>query len=129
MKQITGIARDTLHFILEAGKSTAPFEFAGLLREEGGIITEVIVLPGTESGESSALIHMYMLPSMHIAGSVHSHPSPSLQPSEADLELFGHTGNCHIIACSPFRESNWACYDSAGNRRELPVLDIPLEDM
>ena len=45
--QIKGIASDTLIFILETCKSTAPEEFAGLLHEKDGIITEVLILPGT----------------------------------------------------------------------------------
>ena len=45
--QIKGIASDTPNFILETSKSMAPEEFIGLLQENDGIITEVIVLPGT----------------------------------------------------------------------------------
>ena len=37
-KRIAGIARDTLNFILEASRSTAPSEFAGLLQADGEII-------------------------------------------------------------------------------------------
>ncbi|MDD4620945.1 MAG: metal-dependent protease of the PAD1/JAB1 superfamily, partial [Methanosarcina sp.] len=47
--KIKGIARDTLNFILEVSKFMAPQEFAGLLQEKNGIITEVLLLPGTES--------------------------------------------------------------------------------
>ncbi len=32
----------------------APEEFADLLQENEGIITEVLILPGTESGEQNA---------------------------------------------------------------------------
>ena len=32
----------------------APEEFADLLQENDGIITEVLILPGTESGEQNA---------------------------------------------------------------------------
>ena len=42
-KRIAGIARDTLNFILEASRSTAPSEFAGLLQADGEIITEVLI--------------------------------------------------------------------------------------
>ena len=124
VKQIKGIARDTLTFILEVSKSTAPNEFAGLLRADGGVITEVIVLPGTESSEVSAVMHLYMLPTISIAGSVHSHPTPNANPSGADLSLFLRTGNCHIIAGFPYNEKSWRCYDASGQKRVLPVLDI-----
>ena len=57
--QIKGIACDTLNFILETSKSMAPEEFAGLLQEKDGIITEVLMLPGTESSEQNAVIKTF----------------------------------------------------------------------
>jgi proteasome lid subunit RPN8/RPN11 len=79
-RQIQGIARDALGFILETSRSSMPSEFAGLLQADGEIITEVIILPGTESSRMSALIRLYMLPNMHIVGSAHSHPSSNIRP-------------------------------------------------
>ncbi len=128
VKQIKGIARDTLTFILEVSKSTAPNEFAGLLRADDGVVTEVIVLPGTESSEVSAVMRMYMLPTISIAGSVHSHPTPNVNPSRADLSLFLRTGDCNIIVGFPYDEKSWRCYDASGRKRKLPVLDIDFED-
>lgn len=122
--RIMGIARDTLNFILEASKSMAPAEFAGLLQEKGGIITEVLILPGTESSDTSAVLRLYMMPNIRSAGSVHSHPGPSRRPSEADLNLFSKTGNCHIIVGRPYDKQSWTCYDGEGNVRELQVLDL-----
>ena len=127
MKEIKGIARETLKFILEVSKSTAPNEFAGLLRADDGIITEVIVLPGTESSEVSAVMHLYMLPMISVAGSVHSHPTPNVNPSSADLSLFLRTGKCHLIVGFPYNEKSWRCYDANGRRRGLPVLDIDFD--
>ncbi len=129
IKEIRGIARDTLTFILEVSKSTAPHEFAGLLRAEDGIITEVVVLPGTESSEVSAVMHLFMMPTISIAGSVHSHPTPNARPSRHDLALFARTGNCHIIAGFPYDERSWRCYTANGARRNLPVLDVDFEDV
>jgi len=74
-RKVRGIARDTLKFILEASRSSLPAEFAGLLQVENEIITEVLILPGTENSRMSALIRLYMLPNMQVAGSAHSHPS------------------------------------------------------
>lgn len=125
-RQIEGIARDTLYFILEACKSTMPLEFAGLLRAEDDVITEVIMLPGTESSSKSALVRLYMLPNMRVVGSVHSHPSPNIRPSKADLIFFTKTGDYHIIAGPPFDETSWTCYDGTGKPRRLPVLDVEL---
>lgn len=126
--RIKGIARDTLNFILEASKSMAPEEFAGLLQEKDGIITEVLILPGTESSDTSAVLMLYMMPNIRSAGSVHSHPGSSRRPSEADLNLFSKTGNCHIIVGRPYDKQSWTCYDGEGNVRELQVLDLEFED-
>lgn len=127
-RKVRGIARDTLHFILEASRSSMPEEFAGLLQAEGDVITEVLVIPGTESSRMSALIRLYMLPNMQVAGSAPSHPSGSLRPSEEDILFFSRTGDCHIIAGPPFDERSWACYDASGERRELLVLDVDFRD-
>ncbi|VVB64267.1 putative metalloprotease [uncultured archaeon] len=127
-KHVQGIAKDTLDFILEASRSSMPDEFAGLLQAEKEIITEVLILPGTESSRMSALIRLYMLPNMQVVGSAHSHPSSDIRPSKEDIAFFSRTGDYHIIVGPPFDESSWACYDSLGQRRELPVVDIEFED-
>jgi proteasome lid subunit RPN8/RPN11 len=127
-RQIQGIARDTLGFILETSRSSMPSEFAGLLQADSEIITEVIILPGTESSRMSALIRLYMLPNMHIVGSSHSHPSSNITPSAEDIRFFSRTGDYHIIVGPPFDESSWACYDSLGQRRSLAVVDIEFDD-
>jgi proteasome lid subunit RPN8/RPN11 len=127
-RQIQGIARDALGFILETSRSSMPSEFAGLLQADGEIITEVIILPGTESSRMSALIRLYMLPNMHIVGSAHSHPSSNIRPSAEDIRFFSRTGDYHIIAGPPFDESSWACYDSLGQRRSLAIVDIEFDD-
>ena len=118
-KKVLGIARDTLKFILEASRSTSPSEFAGLLQASDDIITEVLILPGTESSRMSALVRLYMLPNMQVAGSVHSHPSGLLRPSEPDILFFSRTGDYHIIVGPPFDEHSWVCSNAGGERRDL----------
>ncbi len=127
-KKVQGIAKDTLDFILEASKSSMPHEFAGLLQADKEIITEVLVIPGTESSRMSALIRLYMLPNIMVVGSVHSHPSANIMPSQQDLIFFSRTGDYHIIVGPPFNERSWACYNVLGERRSLPVLDVEFED-
>ena len=105
-----------------------PEEFAGLLQADDEIITEVLILPGTESSRMSALIRLYMLPNMEVAGSAHSHPSANIRPSEPDLAFFSRTGDYHIIVGPPFNEKSWACYDASGERRDLAVLDVEFKD-
>ncbi|WP_406661423.1 Mov34/MPN/PAD-1 family protein [Methanolobus sp. ZRKC3] len=126
--KIIGIARETLHFILEVSKSTYPNEFAGLLEAKDGIISNVLFLPGTESGETSAILRLFMMPNISTVGSVHSHPSSFIRPSKADLRLFRKTGSHHIIAGHPFSEENWKCFNGDGDEIELEVLDVELED-
>jgi proteasome lid subunit RPN8/RPN11 len=126
--KLRGIARDTLEFILEASRSAMPQEFAGLLRADQDIITEILILPGTESSTVGALVRLYMLPNMQIVGSVHSHPSSEIRPSREDLAFFSRTGDCHIIAGPPFNKRSWACYNALGERRDLPVLDVEFDE-
>ena len=127
-RKVQGIARDTLRFILEASRSSQPNEFAGLLSVDKDIISEVLILPGTENSRMSALVRLYMLPNMSVAGSAHSHPSGDLRPSEPDILFFSRTGDYNIIVGPPFDEGSWVCYDGAGERRELPVLDVDFKD-
>jgi len=127
-KKVRGIARDTLRFILEASRSSLPVEFAGLLQTDEEIITEVLILPGTENSRMSALVRLYMLPNMQVAGSVHSHPSGDLRPSEPDIIFFSRTGDYNIIAGPPFDEHSWVCYNAAGEKRDLPILDVQFKD-
>jgi proteasome lid subunit RPN8/RPN11 len=76
----------------------------------------------------SALIRLYMLPNIKVAGSAHSHPSSDIRPSKEDIAFFSRTGDYHIIVGPPFDVSGWACYDSLGQRRELPVIDVEFDD-
>lgn len=123
-EQVTGIRKRTLKMILEAGRSSLPNEFGAILRAEEGVINQLWLLPGTESGETAALFRMHMLPvDFSVVGTVHTHPSGSYRPSGADLELFRRFGYVHIIACEPFNMRSWACYDGNGERRGLEVVD------
>ncbi|MCD4703105.1 MAG: Mov34/MPN/PAD-1 family protein [Methanosarcinaceae archaeon] len=126
--KVKGIARETLDFILNVSKSTAPNEFAGLLSVEDGIITEVIILPGTESSDRNAVIKLFMMPNISSVGSVHSHPGPYFTPSSADRKLFSKTGSHHIIVAAPYDKMSWQCYDSSGNVQDLKVLDVELDE-
>jgi len=127
-QEIRGIARDTLEFILNAAMSSHPDEFAGLLEEVDGVITNVILLPGTISSSVGARIHLDMMP-LHISsvGSVHSHPTPNNRPSQADLHFFSRKGNYHIIVGHPYGDESWACYNTRGEERNLKVLDLELD--
>ena len=128
-KKIKGIARYALEFILEVSASSHPTAFTGMLYETDQIITEVDV-PIAQSKNVNEVMDLFTLPvDTHIVGTVRSHPSGGLQPTEADLRLFAQSGGeYHIIVCYPYEITNWACYDRTGERRELDVLDVDFED-
>jgi proteasome lid subunit RPN8/RPN11 len=120
---ITGIRKKTLRMIMEASKSSYPEEFGAILRAEKGVISELLLLPGTISGESSALFQLHNLPiDFTIVGTVHSHPTGSTRPSRADLQLFRKYGWVHLIVGYPYSMTQWACYDVTGRRRPLEVV-------
>jgi proteasome lid subunit RPN8/RPN11 len=130
-KKIEGIAKDALDFILEVSKSNHPREFIGMLCADGGLITDVFLLPGTISSTENAIIRMDMMPmGIRYVGSVHSHPHPAAtRPSEHDLLMFSRTGSYHIIACYPYGEQNWRCYNAKGEERKLEIVERDLEEI
>jgi len=122
-KKVFGIRRKTLRMILEASKDTYPKEFAAILRAEEGVITELLLLPGTISGDVHAVFQLHMLPiDFSVVGTIHSHPSGNFRPSEADLQLFSHFGRIHIIAGRPYTEDSWSAYDHYGKPWKLEVV-------
>jgi len=124
VQEIWGINREALEFILEASRSSHPCEFAGVLRAKGGVIEEVLLLPGTLSSSGSAVLRLHTLPiDPSACGSVHSHPSSSLTPSGPDFRLFAKFGRVHLIVAAPYDESSWRAYDHQGNEIHLEVIE------
>lgn len=117
------ITKQCILLISESARSVYPNEFAGLLRvddEKKQAITEVVLLPGTISGSRHALYQFHMKPvDFNIIGTVHSHPSGSFYPSEADLHLFQRYGRVHIIMAHPFSIDSWQAYDGKGEAIDL----------
>jgi len=122
------IAKDTLSFILEVCRSSAPLEFAGVLQAQGDIITDIVIVPGTESSDESAVMQLFMLPNVPTIGTVHSHPSGNRRPSRADLELFGRKGKYHLIVGAPFSMSSWTCYNNKGDPIRLEVVEYEFKE-
>jgi proteasome lid subunit RPN8/RPN11 len=122
------IAKDTILFILEVSRSSAPNEFAGMLQVHDDIITDVVIVPGTESSDESAVMQLFMLPNISMVGTVHSHPSGNRRPSAADLELFDRKGMYHIIVGPPYDISSWTCYDNKGEMVMLEVVDYQFRE-
>ena len=122
-EEVRSIKKKTLKMLLESAKSAYPEEFGALLRAEEGEISELILLPGTITGNSQAIFQLYMRPiDFSIVGSAHSHPSGNYRPSEADLDFFHRTGHVHIIMRYPYTMNDWAAYNVSGDRIELEVL-------
>src|SRR3990170_2190154 len=122
-KKVYAIRRKTLRMILEASKDTYPKEFAAILRAEEGVIEEILLLPGTISGDVHAIFQLHMLPiDFSVVGTIHSHPSGNYNPSEADLQLFSHFGRIHIIAGMPYAVDTWRAYDHYGKPWKLEVV-------
>ncbi len=122
-KKITGITEKVLRMVLEASKDAFPNEFAAGMREIDGIISELILVPGTIAGPRSALLRLHNLPiDYSMVGVVHSHPSPNIQPSSHDLNMFGRYGRVHIIVGVPYDMESWQAYDYDGKKIELPII-------
>lgn len=117
------ITSDALEFILEAARSLHPREFTAHLREEKGVITQIIVLPASTYGEGFAQYRLDMMPiDKSLVGTAHSHPSRNYAPSDEDLHSFESSGRIHLIARYPYRGvEDVAAYDREGSRIKLEV--------
>lgn len=118
------ITHELMQMIFEASKDTYPNEFGALLKKaKDGIIDELLLLPGTQSGRSSALFRLHMLPITYdVVGSIHSHPSPHPFPSKADINFFSRLGDVHIIVAHPFDMGSWRGYNRQGEPLKIEVL-------
>jgi proteasome lid subunit RPN8/RPN11 len=131
---ILGIAESALEFALAASEESHPDEYMGMLRgedasklgldEDGTVLTDVLVIPGTESNPVSATVKTNMIPNdLRAAGSLHSHPNGVLRPSDEDLMTFGK-GKVHIIVGAPYGWDDWQAFDRDGEPIDLRVLDV-----
>jgi len=99
-------------------------EFICLLRQNDGVIDEMVLIPGTIYGDSHAFINMWMSPvNLGISGTIHSHPGYSNEPSDDDLIFFSSWGGVHIITCQPYDRSSWKIYDSGGRELRPEMVD------
>lgn len=136
--EVLGIAEETLQFALQASEDAHPDEYMGMLRgteatrlgldRDGLVITDVLVIPGTESNSVSATVKTNMIPNDNKSlGSVHSHPNGALRPSQEDLQTFTR-GSAHVIIGAPYGRHDWQAFDSHGEPRDLEVIDVELPD-
>jgi len=136
--EILGIAAETLEFALDAAADTHPDEYMGLLRGEpardigldrdGTVITDILVIPGTQSSPRAATFKSSLVPNdLGSLGSVHSHPNGVLTPSETDIASFGR-GKVHLLLGAPYDQEDWRAFDRDGEPIELGVIDVDLPD-
>jgi proteasome lid subunit RPN8/RPN11 len=121
------ITRRALDSALASARSAYPNEFGGVLRADPpGVISELLLLPGTTAGRRHANFQLWMLHAdLSVAGTVHSHPSGALHPSDADLRLFRSWGRRHLILGAPFGRGAWRAYDGNGQETTLRVVETP----
>jgi len=118
------IEGETLQFLLHVCKSTYPDEFAGFLREEKGVITEILLAPGTLFGRGGSVVNRWMLPiDSSICGTVHSHPSSVVLPSPRDLQFFSIFGKYHAIVGFPYTEATIQFFNRKGDKLEHKVVN------
>jgi len=131
---VIGIAEAALSFAMAASRDSHPHEYMGMLRGEdarslgldrdGTVVTDVLVIPGTESNPVSATVKTSMIPNdIQSVGSIHSHPNGVLRPSDADLASF-QRGDVHIIVGAPYEREDWQAFDSGGDPIDLEVFDV-----
>jgi proteasome lid subunit RPN8/RPN11 len=118
------VTRHALDSALASARSSHPNEFGGVLRADPpGVISEILLLPGTTAGRRHANFRLYMLPAdLTVVGTVHSHPSGALHPSDADLQLFRGFGQRHLILGAPYSTGMWRAYDGNGRETRLEVV-------
>lgn len=122
-RRVHSIRADVLEMICEAARATHPNEFGAVLRAEQGIVTELVLVPGTLGGDRHAILPLGYLPvDRTIVGTVHSHPGPYAIPSSADEELFRGFGHTHIIIAEPYDGTTWIAYDQDARQIELDVV-------
>lgn len=123
MMPIRGVDVDFIDAFNAAAKSTYPDEFLCMVRAEDGIVTEMVLLPGTVYGDSHSFLNEWMAPiDYSLVGSAHSHPGYSNEASDEDKTYFANTGGVHFITCQPYDRTSWQAYDSHGDKINLEIV-------
>ena len=114
--------------IVKIATNADPNEYVALL--SGDIEDKILKIKGLiflpfKASSSSAVMEVFMMPmTTKSVGSIHSHPGPSANPSQADITFFGKNGYFHMIICRPYSESTIKAYDTYGNPMTYQVKDL-----
>ena len=126
MKRIYAVDIDFIDGFNESARSCYPNEFLCMVRQNEGVIDEMVLLPGTVFGDSHSFLSEWMSPiDFSIAGTAHSHPGYSNEASDEDLSLFANMGGIHFITCQPYERHSWKAYNSKGEEVELEIIGLP----
>lgn len=121
------VDREVMDSVIYYAKKAYPMEFLAFF--DGEIIDNVLYITGLlfvpgETCETGAVVHTEMIPiTTKYWGSVHSHPGPSANPSDADLNTFSRNGYFHMIVCLPYSLETFKAYDRYGNPMDYTVGD------
>ena len=117
------IRRRVIRMVMEASLDSFPKEFGAFLRAENKVIFEIAILPGTIQGDSHTIFQLYNKPiDFSIVGTIHSHPSGVISPSDADLHMFSNSGPIHIIVGYPFKEYSFIAFNRKGEAEKIEVI-------
>ena len=126
VKSVTvSLSVELLDAIFEGARRLYPKETILLLRgkksKDSVKVLELVVPPLATYGRGFADVPLHMLPmDFSIVGTVHSHPSGNLAPSDVDFNHF--FGRILMIVGFPFAgEQNVAVYNSRGERLPLHI--------
>jgi proteasome lid subunit RPN8/RPN11 len=117
------IAPDAFATMRAMAEQTHPKEAFGVLRghHRNGVlyVTEVVFQPFLNTTHSAHVaIDRYALSDM--VGTFHSHPTPNVHPSRADLSMFAKHPGIHCIIGAPY--NNVAVYSHQGDLINLHKL-------
>jgi len=116
----SGLADD----ISEFARGAHPKEFIALVNgkiKDSTLLLDTLYYQTYNATEQSAHIRAFLPSATRGLGSVHSHPSGSTRPSEADLRFYNKRGAVHLIIAYPYGKENIAAYDFNGNLLQFDI--------
>lgn len=133
MKDIVGIARETLRTAVASSEDSHPRKFVAHLRAtdageldveaDGKVLTEIVFAPESKPGDTFDILGVDTLPRRSsIVGTVASAPSEELESE--DYTRFTNRGRIHMVVFPPYDEGSWQAYNSDGAERELDVFEV-----
>lgn len=88
------------------------------------VLDDFYVIPGTKSTSTSAQVKQHHIPvTEDIFGTLHTHPSGSTSPSQADKNMFAkHPVN--IIFGAPYEKDTWEAYNQTADEVPFGIVQI-----